>query len=178
MFVSLLYSLLNSPCIGDESLYKALWKTYPPTTNYGLLPSLHKAAILDLHWSLAYPLLYTVSADKTLIYTDTTTGQRARKHHAHTGIINSLDRTLAGGGGRELIATGSDDGTVKVWEGGDEGSKNCVASFQVGCPVTAVCWSAEGGVVYAGAVDNEIHVRPLRPSLSHTRCLKSDSGLY
>lgn len=138
--------------------YLALWKTYPPTTNYGHLTSLHKAPITDLQWSLAYPLLYTVSADKTLIYTDTTTGERARKHRAHTGIINSLDRTLAGGGGRELIATGSDDGTVKVWEGGDEGSKNYVASFQVGCPVTAVCWGAEGGVVYAGAVDNEIHV--------------------
>ncbi|GJJ15123.1 hypothetical protein Clacol_009398 [Clathrus columnatus] len=150
----------------DRSI--SLWKTYPPTTNYGHLISLHKAPITDLQWSLVHPLLYTISADKTLIYTDVTTGERARKHRAHAGVINSLDRTISGGGGHELIATGSDDGTVKIWEGGDEGSKNSVATFQVGCPVTAVCWSADGGVVYAGAVDNEIHVFDLRTQTQQT----------
>jgi len=59
-----------------------------------------------------------------------------RKHH---GIINALDRTLAGGAGVELLATGSDDGTVKVWEGGDEGNKHAVRTFEIGCPVTSVC---------------------------------------
>lgn len=67
----------------------------------------------------------------------------------------------------ELIATASDDGCVHVWEGGDEGSKNSVATFEVGCPVTSVAWSADGSTVYAGALDNEIHVCPSLLYTSH-----------
>lgn len=65
---------------------------------------------------------------------------------------------MAGGAGVELIATASDDSTVKIWEGGDEGGKIPVATFEIGCPVTSVAWSADGSSVYVGALDNEIHV--------------------
>ncbi|KAF7984753.1 hypothetical protein HWV62_11711 [Athelia sp. TMB] len=147
-------------CSADRSI--SLWRTYPPNTNYGLLSSQNKAPILDLQWSLCSPILYTVSADHTLSMTDVTTGQRARRIRAHHGIINALDRTMAGGGGSELVATASDDGTVKVWEGGEEGSKSAVATFSIGCPATAVCWSADGQSMYVGALDNEIHVWDLR----------------
>ena len=147
----------------------ALWRTYPPTTNYGHLTTLHKAAILDLQWSLCSSLLYTVSADHTLLYTDVTTGQRVRKIRAHRGVINALDRTVAGGAGVELVATASDDKTVHVWEGGDEGSKQAVATLEVGSPVTAVCWSADGTQVFAAALDNEIHVSDFQHSfLTHS----------
>ena len=95
--------------------------------------------------------------------TDTTTGQRARKINAHRGIVNVLDRTVAGGAGIELVATGADDGTVRIWEGGDEGAKHSVAIFEIGCPVTSLCWSADGTSVYIGALDNEIHVRSTNP---------------
>jgi WD40 repeat protein len=141
-----------------ECCYLALWRTYPPNTNYGLLSTIHKAPVLDLHWSLFSPLLYSVSADHTLAYTDLTTGQRVRKLRAHREIINSLDRTLAGGAGVELLASASDDGTVRVWEGGDEAGKDPVAVFELGCPVTCVAWSADGATIYAGALDNGIHV--------------------
>ena len=136
-----------------------MWKTYSPNTNYGLLSSLHKAPILDLQWSLISQLLYTASADQTINITDLTNGSRVRKLRAHRGIINSLDRTIAGGAGTELLVSGSDDGTVRVWEGGEEGDKQPVAVFELGCPVTSVCWSADGSNIYAGALDNEIHVR-------------------
>lgn len=65
---------------------------------------------------------------------------------------------MAGGAGVELIVTGGDDGVVKVWEGGEEGDKHPVSTFEIGCPVTAVCWSADGSNIYVGALDNEIHV--------------------
>lgn len=143
------------------SLYAALWRTYPPNTNYALLSSLAKAPILDLQWSLISPIIYTVAADHTLTLTNITTGQRIRKIRAHHEIINALDRTVAGGAGTELVATGSDDGFVKVWEGGEDGGKQPIASFEVGCPVTSVCWGADGTNLYVGAVDNEIHVCPL-----------------
>lgn len=146
-------------CLSDEPHFSALWRTYPPNTNYALLSALHKAPVLDLQWSLFSPLLYSVSADHTLAYTDLSTGQRVRKLRAHREIINSLDRTLAGGAGVELLASASDDGTVRVWEGGDEAGKEPVAVFELGCPVTCVAWSADGATIYAGALDNVIHVR-------------------
>lgn len=147
-------------CSADKSV--SLWRTYPPNTNYGLLASLHKAPITDIHWSLFSSLIYTVSADHTMIYTDVATGERTRKFRAHRGIINTLDRTMGGGAGIELVATGSDDGTVKIWEGGHEASKQAVATFELGCPVTAVRWSADGSNLYIGALDNEIHVYDIR----------------
>ncbi|KAJ7636594.1 WD40-repeat-containing domain protein [Roridomyces roridus] len=118
-------------CSADRSV--SLWRTYPPNTNYGLLSSLTKAPILDLQWSLCSPQLYTVSADHTLLTLDVTTGQRVRKIRAHREIINSVDRTMAGGSGTELVVTGSDDGT-----------------------------SADGANIYAAALDNELHVYDLR----------------
>ncbi|KAG5634679.1 hypothetical protein H0H81_001129 [Sphagnurus paluster] len=139
-----------------------LWRTYPPNTNYGLVSSLTKAPILDLQWSLCSPTLYTVSADHLLTTVDLTTGQRLRKIRAHREIINSIDRTMAGGAGTELVATGSDDGTVKIWEGGEDAGKQAVATFEMKCPVTSVCWSANGANVYIGALDNQIHVYDLR----------------
>ncbi|KAF9448968.1 WD40 repeat-like protein [Macrolepiota fuliginosa MF-IS2] len=147
-------------CSADRSI--SLWRTYAPNTNYGLLISRAKAPIIDLQWSLSSQILYTVAADHTLTLTDLTTGERLRKIRAHKEIINSVDRTMAGGSGTELVVTGSDDGTVKIWEGGEDANKTPVATFDVGCPVTAVCWSADGANVYAGAIDNEIHVYDIR----------------
>ncbi|KAF9231621.1 hypothetical protein BU15DRAFT_82171 [Melanogaster broomeanus] len=88
--------------------------------------------------SLYSPTLYTVSADNTMNVTDVATGQRIKKIRSQHGI-NSLDQTMAGGAGIELIATGSDDGTVRIWEGGEEGGKQC----EIGCPMTFACWSAD-----------------------------------
>nr|GAT44917.1 predicted protein [Mycena chlorophos] len=147
-------------CSADRSV--SLWRTYPPNNNYGLLSSLTKAPIIDLQWSLCSPTIYTVSADHTLITTDVTTGRRVRKIRAHREIVNAVDRTMAGGSGTELVVTGADDGIVKVWDGGEDGGKDPVAQFEVGCPVTAVCWSADGASVYAAALDNEIHMYDLR----------------
>lgn len=112
-----------------------------------------------MQWSLCSPLLYTVAADHTLSLTNVTTGQRVKKIRAHREIINAVDRTMASGSGTELVATGSDDGTVKIWEGGDDAQKHPVATFDIKCPVTSVCWSADGNSVYIGAIDNEVHVR-------------------
>ncbi|KAK7062405.1 WD-repeats-region domain-containing protein [Favolaschia claudopus] len=149
-------------CSADRSV--SLWRTYPPNTNYGLLSSLTKAPILDLQWSLFAPHIYTVAADHTMLILDVTTGQRVRKIRAHREIVNSVDRTMAGGSGTELVVTGADDGLVRLWDGGEDGGKLPVAEFDVGCPVTAVCWSADGASVYAAALDNEIHIYDLRKS--------------
>ncbi|KAJ7575868.1 WD40-repeat-containing domain protein, partial [Mycena floridula] len=147
---------LDAPIAG---LAGAHARVYPPNTNHGLLSNMTKVLILDLQWSLYSPTLSTVGADHNLCIIDVATCQRIRKIRAHGEIINSLDRMMAGGAGVELVATASDDKTVKVWEGGDEGSKHPVATFEMKCPATSVCFSSDGANVYIGALDNEIHVR-------------------
>ncbi|KAG6811937.1 hypothetical protein H0H92_005166 [Tricholoma furcatifolium] len=144
----------------NKGLIRAVQRTSSLEAPIVSLAGAHSAPILDLQWSLTSPILYTVSADHLLATVDLTTGQRLRKMRAHHEIINSIDRTMAAG--TELLATGSDDGTVKIWEGGEEASKVAVATFEIKCPVTSVCWSADGANIYIGALDNEIHVYDVR----------------
>jgi len=147
-------------CSADRTI--SFWRTYPPNTNYGHLgptSPVHKGPILDLQWSLTSPHLYTVSADGTLAFINVTTGERVRRLRAHHGVVNSLDRTLTGG--TELIATAGDDGYVRIWDVEEE-SRDAVQEWQIGCPVTAVCWSKDASQIFAAALDNEIHVYDLR----------------
>lgn len=89
-----------------------------------------------------------------LAITDVTTGERVRRiRNAHAGVINTIHRVVTGG--TELLATGADDNFVRIWEADN---KESVADWDVGSPVTSVCWSADGAQVYAGAIDNAIHV--------------------
>jgi Prp8 binding protein len=125
----------------------ALWKTYPPHTNTASLASIHKAAILDLQFSLLRPHLYTCSADQTLAITDITTGVRQRKYLAHDGVVNSIDRARSGGGGRELVISGGDDGVVRCWDQDVEGKRAVIELEGNGVPTTAVCWSGDGAQV-------------------------------
>ena len=77
-----------------------------------------------------------------------------RKFKGHTGIVNTVD-VQHGGAGRGLIVSGSDDGTVRVWQ---EDSKDEVEVVELGYPITAVKWSADGTNIYIGGVDNDVHV--------------------
>ena len=139
-------------CSSDRSV--SLWRTYPPNSNYGHIQHIHKAAILDLQWSLTSANLYTASADKTIGVSDLTTGQRVRRIRAHGGVVNSIDRIVTGG--TELLASGADDGLVKIWTGE---TKTPIDTWEVGIPITTVCWSPDGAQIYAGALDNVVHVR-------------------
>lgn len=148
-------------------LFTALWRTYPPNTNYGHLTNIHKTAITDLQWSLNSPLLYTISADSTLVATDLTTGTRVRKVRAHKGVVNAVDRSIAAGGGMELVATCGDDGLLKIWESPNNSDfssvgKRAVATHSIGCPLTSLAFSADGQTIYCGALDNLIHIYDIR----------------
>ncbi|KAJ6568124.1 WD40-repeat-containing domain protein [Mycena sp. CBHHK59/15] len=132
---------------------------------------LAKAPITDLQWSLVCsPTLYTVSANASLTATDVRMGQRVRRvRAAHRGVINALGRTMGGGSGAELVATAADNNTVRVCDMSEDGGKLPIAEWDVGCPVTAACWSKDGASMYAAALDNEIHVYDLRSSAAlHT----------
>ncbi|KAL0247443.1 hypothetical protein I308_104480 [Cryptococcus tetragattii IND107] len=143
----------------DRSI--SLWKTYPPHDNYGILPNVHKTAILDIAYSLDSETIYSGAADGTLISTDLRTGERISRYSAHYGPLNSISVTISGG--RELVLTGGDDGIARVWDFALDG-KDPVAVFddERDCPVTAVEWSSDGNQCFVGGVDNTIKVWDLR----------------
>ncbi|KIR54635.1 Prp8 binding protein [Cryptococcus gattii Ru294] len=143
----------------DRSI--SLWKTYPPHDNYGILPNVHKTAILDIAYSLDSETIYSGAADGTLISTDLRTGERISRYSAHYGPLNSISVTISGG--RELVLTGGDDGIARVWDFALDG-KDPVAEFddERDCPVTAVEWSSDGNQCFVGGVDNTIKVWDLR----------------
>lgn len=116
--------------------------------------------MLDVQWSLTAPSLFSCSADKTVAVSDLTTGVRSQRWRGHSGVVNSLDRAIAGG--QELVASGSDDGWVCVWE---EGERETVMELEVGSPVTAVCWSGDGTQIFVGGLDNVVDVRSTSSSL-------------
>ncbi|KAG8905753.1 hypothetical protein FRB99_008326 [Tulasnella sp. 403] len=154
----------------------SLWRTYPPNTNYGHLTGLHKSAIVDVQWSLISPSLYTVGADGNLCISNLTTGQRVKRVKAHRGVINALDRIVTSG--TELLATGGDDGYLRIWDVGSDGQaedvKEPTQEWHIGHPVTALCWSADGAQV----IYRQLHGAPagFENVLSRAAWSKYDGG--
>ena len=150
--------------LSDHMTSTALWQTYPPHENNGYLPNIHKQAITDLSFSPSDPsLLYTTSADGTLLLTSLTSGQKLGKFSAHYGPVNSLSVTNSTASGKDLCLTGGDDGVARVWDPValvEDGEKTPVAELDdgLGGCVTAVEWGKDGGVCYVGGIDNEIKV--------------------
>jgi len=56
-------------------------------------------------------MIFTASADKTCGVYDVQTGERIKRFKGHTSIVNSCSPARRG---PELLASGSDDGSVKV----------------------------------------------------------------
>ncbi|ORY32174.1 WD40-repeat-containing domain protein [Naematelia encephala] len=146
-------------CSVDRAI--SLWNTFPPHDNYGILPNVHKQAILDIAFSIDSEVIYSGGADGMLIATDLTNGERLVRYAAHYGPLNSI--AVGVSGGRELVLTGGDDGIARVWDLSLD-INHPVAEFDDGrdCPVTAVEWSTDGNQCFVGGVDNEIKVWDLR----------------
>ncbi|GAA6058586.1 hypothetical protein JCM10212_007025 [Sporobolomyces blumeae] len=129
-----------------------LWRVYGDCQNYGQL-RLSKAAATCLAFT-SNSTLVVGSADHTLFLFDLKTGEVVRRFRGHHGVVNAVD-VQRGGLGRGLVASASDDGTVRVWS---EESKEEVEVVELGYPITAVKWSEDGQTLYIGGLDNDVHV--------------------
>jgi Prp8 binding protein len=132
-----------------------LWRTYGDCENYGVLNG-HRGAILDLQWSRDGDILFSASADMHLASWDLTTGQRIRRYIGHEEIINAMDISRRG---EELLLSGSDDGTIGIW---DPRTKHAVDYIETDFPITAVAMSEAGNEIYSGGIDNDIRVWDIR----------------
>lgn len=112
---------------------------------------------MELHWSRDSHHIYSCSADKSISIFDVKTGERTRRWRGHTGIVNSCQ--IVRRGGPELVVSGSDDCTVKIW---DNRQKEAVSTFENDYQVTSVSFSDAGDMVYSAGLDNEIKVWDVR----------------
>eukprot|EP01118_Nematostelium_gracile_P012494 TRINITY_DN4566_c0_g1_i2.p1 TRINITY_DN4566_c0_g1~~TRINITY_DN4566_c0_g1_i2.p1 ORF type:complete len:359 (-),score=65.28 TRINITY_DN4566_c0_g1_i2:17-1093(-) len=144
----------------DKMIY--LWKVYDECENYMVLKG-HSSAVLEVKWSTSEEMVFSASADKTLGIFDATTAQRIKKCRGHSLYVNSIAPARRG---PQLIVSGSDDGTVKLW---DVRVKGCVESFQSGAPVTSVEISDHADQIFSGGLDDVVKVWDIRKkTLSYT----------
>jgi Prp8 binding protein len=132
-----------------------LWRTYGDCENFGQLNG-HRGAILDLQWSRDSKILFSASADMHLASWDLDSGSRIRRYVGHEEIINTMDTSKRG---EEILISGSDDGTIGIW---DPRTKNAVNYIQSEFPITAVAMSEAGNEIYSGGIDNDIRVWDIR----------------
>jgi len=150
-----------------------LW-SHSDYNNFNVLEG-HKNAILDLKW-LNETHLITGSADKTLGYWDTATGDKIRSFKSHSMIVNALERAASTVGSRttgtssssssgstmanpHLFVSASDDSTAKLW---DVRSKRESATLEHDFQVTAIALDGENQIVYTGGIDNTITAWDIR----------------
>jgi len=132
-----------------------LWNTYGNCANYLELNG-HKGAILDLHWSRDSRIVFSASADSLLASWDAENGARIRRYVGHGDIINAFDVARRG---PEVMVSGSDDGTIGIW---DPRQKESIDYLETKTPVTAVAMSEAGNEIFSGSIDNDVKVWDLR----------------
>ncbi|KAI8475516.1 MAG: WD40 repeat-like protein [Monoraphidium minutum] len=139
-----------------------LWRTYGEECENYMLIRGHKNAILQLAWFPSGEHIVTASADKSVRCWDADSGMQVKRLSEHTGVVNSVCPMHRGPG---LFVSGSDDGSVKLW---DLRSKRSSHTFAGKFPVTAVAFSEAGDQVYSGGIDNQVHIWELRKGVVST----------
>lgn len=138
----------------DKTIY--LWDVYGETPANFAVISGHKKDILELHWNADGNKLYTASADHTVMYWDVEMLSKIKKLSGHTSHVNSCCPVRSG---PEMLCSGSDDKTVKVWDLKVRGAIHTIAHKH---QVTAVSFSPQGDFLLSGSIDNTIRVWDIR----------------
>lgn len=137
----------------DRSIF--LWSTYGECENLCVLSG-HGGTILDLKFNADGDIIYTAATDKTVALWDVETGQRLKKIKGHTALVSSVDVARRG---RQLVCSGSDDGTVRLWDRRQRAEVHC---FAARFAVTSVCFGEAADQIYSAGIDNVVKVWDLR----------------
>jgi len=129
-----------------------LWDVFGECTNYAVLEG-HKNAVLEVQWSPDSSHVYSASADNTAAMWDTYAFTRVRRFTEHSAVVNSCCQNT------DLLVTGSDDKTAKVW---DVRSKKSSQTLQLKFQVSAVALSQNAEILFTGGIDNKIRAWDLR----------------
>eukprot|EP00557_Chaetoceros_sp_GSL56_P012728 CAMPEP_0176481678 /NCGR_PEP_ID=MMETSP0200_2-20121128/2957_1 /TAXON_ID=947934 /ORGANISM="Chaetoceros sp., Strain GSL56" /LENGTH=301 /DNA_ID=CAMNT_0017877917 /DNA_START=176 /DNA_END=1081 /DNA_ORIENTATION=+ len=154
------YALSYSPdgeCLASASFDMTclLWNATGNCENINVLRG-HKNAVLDVKWSMDGEHIVTASADKIVAWWDGNTAERTKRFMGHEGIVNKVDTSHVS---PKLVASASDDGTVKVW---DARVKGATTTLDCQYPTTSVAFGLDAHVVYSAGIDNCITAWDLR----------------
>ena len=100
--------------------------------------------------------LFSASTDKTVAIWDVEVGMRIKRLKGHTSFVNTCSSARRG---PQLICSGSDDGTIKLWDARKRGVQQ---TFQNTYQVTATTFNDTAEQVISGGIDNDIKVWDLR----------------
>lgn len=92
--------------------------------------------------------------------------KRIKTFNEHDMIVNSVSVVRRG---PNLLASGSDDGTVKIWDTRQRGS---IQTFNARFPVTSVAFNDDATSVFSGGIDNDVH----QWDISQGKCIRSLQG--
>lgn len=116
----------------------------------------HSGSVMELHFSPDGNTLYTASTDMTLGLWDIIVGTRIKKLKGHTSFVNSVSGARRG---LTQLCSGSDDGTIKIW---DPRIRNQCTTLNNTYQVTAVTFNDTAEQVISGGIDNDVKVWDLR----------------
>ncbi|CAG5134560.1 unnamed protein product [Candidula unifasciata] len=137
----------------DRLIY--FWTVYGECENIAVLKG-HTGAVMEIQFSTDGSMLFSASTDKTIAVWDIETGDRMRKLKGHQTFVNTVSAARRG---PQLLCSGSDDGTVKIW---DARKKGAINTFQCTYQVTAVTFTDTAEQIISGGIDNELKVWDLR----------------
>lgn len=128
------------------------WDVFGECLNYHQIPHAHKGAILDLHFGQEGEHIFTSSSDNTVGMFNFATGQRMKRMKGHHGIVNACHPARRG---EPLIASASDDCTIKLW---DTRRKGHIDSLKCRYQMTAVTFNDTSDQIICGGIDNIVKI--------------------
>ena len=145
-----------------------LWNVYGDCENYGTLrPSAPRTVFTTVLFSplTTSTYLFAGASDGSITTFDLSNGSVVRRHRPPISrVCNSVD--CVKGTGRELLVSGGDDGTVRVWS---LDQKEAIEDIELGYPITSVKWSLDGQQLFIGGIDNDVHCYDLRCAALNSR---------
>lgn len=132
-----------------------MWNVYGECENIAVMSG-HTGAVMEIHFSTDGSTLFTCSTDTTVALWDLQTCQRIKKLKGHSSFVNSCHPNRRG---PQLVASGSDDCTIKIW---DPRKKGQAVTLNNTYQVTAVTFNDTSEQVISGGIDNDIKVWDLR----------------
>jgi Prp8 binding protein len=112
----------------------------------------HQGAILELAYAMDGTVLFSASSDKQGAVWDLDVGVRVKKLKGHSSFVNSIASSQRGD---QVAATGSDDGTARIW---DLRSRFPVQTLQSTYQVTCVSFNTASDLLLTGGLDNVVKV--------------------
>lgn len=115
----------------------------------------HSRGVMGVSYLPRSPHLVSVGLDQTLRVWDTTSGKPLRQMNHHTRAVRDVAARPNDASGRHLLATASDDGTVRLWW---PVVGRLVRFARLESPALAIAWSPDGTHLLAACRDGHLRI--------------------